>query len=186
MPSCCARAISTTSRSWKISLRLKTRNRLYPPNLYKGIFWWGNPKLSYIGMQDQYYTFNMFDAQAWYARDMILGRITLPSLSDQAADMVKWIATEEAITNPFEAIDFQTEYMRDLLPATDYPRLDVDMCTRLFKEWEHHKVDGILTYRDRAYPSTLTGNMAPLHHTPWMQALDDSMEAFLATKPATT
>jgi len=168
------------------SLRLKTRNRLYPPNLYKGVFWWGNPKLMYIGMQDQYYTFNMFDAQAWYARDVILGRITLPSLTEQAADMVKWITMEEQLANPFEAIDFQTEYTRDLLSATDYPRLDVDMCARLFKEWEHHKTEGILTYRDRAYPSTLTGNMAPVHHTPWMQALDDSMEAFLATKPART
>jgi trimethylamine monooxygenase len=165
------------------SLRLKTRNRLYPPNLYKGVFWWGNPKLMYIGMQDQYYTFNMFDAQAWYARDVILGRITLPSLTEQAADMVKWMAMEEQLANPFEAIDFQTEYTRDLLAATDYPRLDVDMCARLFKEWEHHKSEGILTYRNRAYPSTLTGNMAPVHHTPWMQALDDSMEAFLATKP---
>lgn len=164
------------------SLRLKSRNRLYPPNLYKGIFWWGNPKLMYIGMQDQYYTFNMFDAQAWYARDVILGRIKLPSLESQAADMVKWIAMEEALPDAFAAIDFQTEYTRDLLAPTDYPRLDVDMVAKLFKEWEHHKADDILTYRDRAYPSTLTGNMAPVHHTPWMKALDDSMEAFLANK----
>ena len=54
----------------------------------------------------------------------------------------------------------------------------------LFKEWEHHKVDGILTYRDRSYPSTLTGNMAPVHHTPWMEALDDSLATFLAVKEA--
>jgi trimethylamine monooxygenase len=164
------------------SLRLKTRNRLYPPNLYKGVFWWGNPKLIYIGMQDQYYTFNMFDAQAWYARDVVLGRITLPSLEEQAADMIKWIGMEEQIANPFEAIDFQTEYTRDLLAATDYPKLDVDHVARLFKEWEHHKSEDIMTYRDRAYPSTLTGNMAPVHHTPWTQAMDDSMEAFLAVK----
>ncbi len=164
------------------SLRLKTRNRLYPPNLYKGIFWWGNPKLAYIGMQDQYYTFNMFDAQAWYARDVILGRIALPTISDQAVDMNKWVALEEALTNPFEAIDFQTEYVRELIAPTDYPRLDVDMCAKLFKEWEHHKVEGILTYRDRSYPSTLTGTMAPKHHTTWMHALDDSLEAFLANK----
>ena len=164
------------------SLRIKSRNRLYPENLYKGIFWWGNPKLMYIGMQDQYYTFNMFDAQAWYARDAVLGRIKLPSLTDQAADSLKWVAMEEAITNPFEAIDFQTEYVRDLLALTDYPRLNVDMCAKLFKEWEHHKVEGILTYRDRSYPSTLTGTMAPPHHTTWMHAMDDSLEAFLANK----
>lgn len=164
------------------SLRLKSRNRLYPPNIYKGIFWWGNPKLMYIGMQDQYYTFNMFDAQAWYARDVVLGRISLPPLADQAADMVKWIGLEEQVADPFEAIDFQTEYVRDLIAPTDYPRLDVDMCAKLFKEWEHHKVEGILTYRDRSYPSTLTGTMAPTHHTTWMLALDDSLEAFLANK----
>ncbi len=160
-------------------LRLKTRNRLYPPQIYKGIFWWPNNKLMYIGMQDQYYTFNMFDSQAWYARDVVLGRIKLPSFEVQAADINKWVAKEEALEDPFQAIDFQTEYVRDLLSATDYPKLDVDMVAKLFKEWEHHKVDGILTYRDRCYPSTLTGTVAPVHHTPWMKALDDSLEAFL-------
>jgi trimethylamine monooxygenase len=164
------------------SLRLKSRNRLYPPNLYKGIFWWGNPKVMYLGMQDQYYTFNMFDAQAWYARDYILGRIKLPPLDEQAADMQKWIAWEESLEDPFQAIDFQTEYTRDLLQPTDYPPLNVDEVARLFKEWEHHKAENILTYRDNCYPSTLTGTMAPKHHTPWMQALDDSMAAFLANK----
>ena len=164
------------------SLRLKSRNRLYPPNLYKGIFWWGNSKVMYIGMQDQYYTFNMFDAQSWYARDAVLGRIKLPALDEQAADMVKWSGMEEALADAFEAIDFQTEYVRDLIKPTDYPRLDVDMVAKLFKEWEHHKVEGILTYRDRSYPSTLTGTVAPQHHTTWMKAMDDSLETFLANK----
>jgi len=164
------------------SLRIKSRNRLYPENLYKGVFWWGNPKLMYIGMQDQYYTFNMFDAQAWYARDVVLGRIKLPSLSDQATDILKWVAMEESVADPFMAIDFQTEYVRDLIAPTDYPRLNVDEVARLFKVWEHHKADNILTYRDQSYPSTLTGTVAPKHHTPWMKALDDSMEAFLANK----
>jgi trimethylamine monooxygenase len=160
-------------------LRLKTNNRLYPLNLYKGIFWENNPKLIYLGMQDQYYTFNMFDAQAWYARDVMLGKITLPGPDAMAADIKSWRAREEELTNPFEAIDYQTDYVRDLLQATDYPVLDVDRVAELFKEWEHHKVEGILTYRDRSYPSTITGTMAPVHHTVWMQALDDSLPAFL-------
>jgi len=161
------------------TLRLKSRNRLYPPSMYKGIFWWGNPRVMYIGMQDQYYTFNMFDAQAWYARDVVLGRIKLPPYDEMAADIQKWIKMEEAVADAFEAIDFQTEYTRDLLGPTDYPRLDVDEVARMFKEWEHHKMDDILTYRDHAFKSTLTGTLAPVHHTPWMKALDDSMEAFL-------
>ncbi len=161
------------------SLRLKSRNRLYPPNMYKGIFWIDNPKLMYIGMQDQFYTFNMFDAQAWYARDVVLGRIKLPSKADMLDDIHKWTVMEEAIPDAEGAIDFQTEYMRDLLAPTDYPRLDVDAVAKMFKVWEHHKVDNILTYRDQSHKSVLTGTQAPIHHTAWMKALDDSMEAFL-------
>jgi trimethylamine monooxygenase len=162
-------------------LRLKTRNRLYPAGLYKGVFWQPNPKLIYIGMQDQFYTFNMFDAQAWYARDVILGKIGLPFPDWMAADIAKWIGMEEQVADPMEAIDFQTEYVRELLAAVDYPALDVDHVARLFKEWEHHKGEDILTYRDKAFASTITGTMSPTHHTPWMQAMDDTMEGFLGT-----
>jgi trimethylamine monooxygenase len=160
------------------ALRLASRNRLYPP-LYKGIFWGHNPRVMYIGMQDQYYTFNMFDAEAWYARDVVLGRIPLPGTEDMTLDIERWTAREETVSNPFEAIDFQTEFVRDLLALTDYPHLDIDKVAATFKEWEHHKVDNILTYRDRSYRSVLTGTQAPIHHTPWMEALDDSMKTFL-------
>ena len=161
------------------SLRLRTRNRLYPAGLYKGIVWAANPRLLYLGMQDQYYTFNMFDAQAWYARDLMLGRIALPSVEAMQDDRARWTRREEAIADPFEAIDFQTAYVRDLMEPTDYPRLDLDHVAATFKEWEHHKAEGILTYRNRSYVSALTGRMAPVHHTPWMEAMDDSLEAFL-------
>ena len=161
-------------------LRLGGRNRLYPPGLYQGIFWDALPNLMYIGAQDQYYTFNMFDAQAWYARDVILGRIELPDAAARQADIQRWLHAEEAVADAFEAIDYQTDYVRELLGATDYPPLDVDHVARLFKAWEHHKMENILTYRDRSYPSVLTGTEAPPHHTVWMSALDDSLEAFLA------
>jgi len=162
-------------------LRLKSNNRLFPLGLYKGIVWQHCPQFMYIGAQDQYYTFNMFDAQAWYARDVILGRIALPDFAAREADLLQWRAKEEAVADPFEAIDYQTEYTRDLLAVTDYPPLDVDRVAELFKEWEHHKVEGILTYRDRAYPSVITGTMSPTHHTKWIEALDDSLETFLNT-----
>jgi trimethylamine monooxygenase len=165
-------------------LRLKTDNRLYPLGLYKGIFWQDNLGLIYLGMQDQYYTFNMFDAQAWYARDAMLGRIDLPGADERLADIRRWRAREEAVQTPFEGIDFQTEYVADLLGATDYPHLDVHKVAHLFKEWEHHKAETILGYRDYGYRSTLTGTMAPKHHTRWMEAMDDSLAAFLGVPEA--
>ena len=46
--------------------------------LYKGVVWQNNHKLMYLGMQDQFHTFNMFDCQAWVARDIIMGKIKIP------------------------------------------------------------------------------------------------------------
>ena len=163
------------------SLRLRTHNRLYPGGLYKGVVWIDNPKLMYLGMQDQYYTFSMFDAQAWYARDVILGRIELPSRKDMGKDVSKWQAREEALKDPIEDIDFQTDYCKDVCEGLDYG-LDWDVAAEDFKHWEHHKEENIATYRDQSHPSPVTGSKAPVHHTLWWEALDDSMETFLATK----
>ena len=69
-------------------LRLKTVNRLAPSDLYKGVVWNANTSLFYLGMQDQWYTFNMFDAQAWYVRDIILDRIILPAQAELKQDVL--------------------------------------------------------------------------------------------------
>lgn len=163
-------------------LRLKTNNRLWPLDLYKGVVWEKNPKLIYLGMQDQYYTFNMFDAQAWYAREVILGRVKLPTLTEMRADSAAWREKEEASTGPAYDIDFQCAYIRDLLERTDYPDFKPEVVAEQFKEWKHHKEEDVLTYRHQSFPSTITGTMAPAHHTPWLEALDDSLEAFLTNK----
>ena len=60
------------------------------PYLYKGVVWEDNTGLFYLGMQDQFYTFNMFDAQAWYARDVILGGIKLPKLDVMRKHSKAW------------------------------------------------------------------------------------------------
>jgi trimethylamine monooxygenase len=102
----------------------------------------------YLGMQDQFYTFNMFDAQAWYARDVILDRIQLPDRATMAADSDGWVGREEQLGDPFEQIDFQTDYTRELCAATDYPAIDLDLIAAEFKEWEHDKEHSITGYRD--------------------------------------
>jgi trimethylamine monooxygenase len=160
-------------------LRLRTSNVLYPENLYKGVFWIDNPKLMYLGMQDQYYTFTMFDAQAWYARDAVLGRVSLPSRGEMAADIEHWRVRLAACGNAFEEIEFQADYMADLYRDVDYPTFDLDLTRQHFREWEHHKDESIVGYRDRAFSSPCTGTQAPLHHTQWWHELDDSMGTFL-------
>ena len=157
---------------------------MYPEGLNKGIVSLDNPKLIFLVMQDQYYTFNMFDAQAWYARDVMLRRITLPARDAMAADSREWVARELKLADPVDEIDFQAAYIQDLLEPTDYPAFDVTAVAHIFKQWEHDKEADILGYRNKSYRSTLTGTLAPVHHTPWMDAMDDSLEAFLKVKQA--
>ena len=161
-------------------LRLQTDNRLWPLDLYKGIFWEANPRLMYLGMQDQFYTFNMFDAQAWYARDYVLGQITLPEFEVMQQRSQTWREREEKLENDEQMIWFQGDYVQELIEETDYPSFDVEGVNKAFLEWEHHKHENIMTFRNKAYRSLMTGNMQPIHHTPWLEAMDDSMESYLA------
>ncbi|MEO1194195.1 MAG: NAD(P)/FAD-dependent oxidoreductase [Pseudomonadota bacterium] len=161
-------------------LRLKTANRLATADLYKGVVWVNNPKLFYLGMQDQWFTFNMFDAQAWWVRDAIMGRIEIPS--DRAtleADVAKRVADEDAGENDYDAIRYQGAYTKELIEETDYPSFDVDGACEVFIEWKGHKKQDIMAFRDNGYRSVMTGTMAPKHHTPWVDCLDDSMKDYL-------
>ena len=161
------------------NLQLNTRNRLYPPKLYKGVVWKDNHKLLYLGMQDQFHTFNMFDCQAWYARDVIMNKIKIPDNGEVDKDINKWVAMEEKLENPDQMIDFQTEYTKELHEMSDYPKIDFELIRKHFKEWEHHKVEDISTYRNKSFSSPVTGSVAPVHHTPWATAMDDSSKNFL-------
>jgi trimethylamine monooxygenase len=113
---------------------------------------------------------------------VILGRIKLPSKEAMQKDDDAWVKREEALKDAFEKIDFQADYVRELCDATDYPKFNIDMTVDEFREWEHDKEHSILGYRNKAFKSPCTGTMAPVHHTPWIEAMDDSMKAFLAVK----
>ena len=49
----------------------------------------------------------------------------------------------------------------------------------MFKEWLIDKETNILTYRDKTFPSVVTGTLAVEHHTEWMDEMDDSKERYL-------
>ena len=162
-------------------LRLKTANRLATADLYKGVVWVHQPRLFYLGMQDQWYTFNMFDAQAWYVRDIIMGRILLPSGEVMANDPKERELAEDALEDDYARIRYQGDYVRELIMDTDYPSFDVDAANESFFQWKKHKKKGIMSFRDHGYISPMTGTLAPAHHTPWVDALDDSMGVYLRT-----
>ena len=163
-------------------LRLDTHNCLYPDNLYKGIFFQSNPKLIYLGMQDQWFTFNMFDVQAWYARDVIMGKIQLPDEAGRRKDMDAWQHRHGQLGSDDECIDFQAGYIDDLVGATDYPEFPVSQQADLFKQWQEDKKADIMGFRNKVYRSTITGTMGARLPKPWLEIKDDSLEGFMSLK----
>jgi trimethylamine monooxygenase len=161
------------------NLRLKTKNNLYPNHIYKGIFFNNVPQLIYLGMQDQYYTFNMFDAQAWVARDYMMGKYILPDKKKRTEDINFWLAKYGSTETALDHVDFQSDYIKDLISLSDYPAFNVDKVGEMFKEWLIDKETDILTYRDKTFPSVVTGTPAAEHHTEWMDEMDDSKERYL-------
>ena len=63
-----------------------------------------------------------------------------------------------------------------------WSKIDIEETNKTFMEWEHHKMENIMGFRDNAYKSLMTGTMAPKHHTKWMEAMDDSLESYLQSK----
>jgi len=109
----------------------------------------------------------------------MMDKLEIPSEPERRIDMDKWLkANEEAVTGP-EHVDFQSDYIKDLLSMSDYPDFSVDKVAAMFKEWLEDKEENILTYRDKTYQSVVTGTMAAEHHTEWMEELDDSKERYL-------
>ena len=160
-------------------LRLRTANRLASADLYKGVVWTKNSDMFYLGMQDQWYTFNMFDAQAWWVRDCIMDRISLPTRAEMAQDVVERVAAEDTIVDDYGAVEYQGAYTMELMNETDYPSFNVEASNQAFFEWKTHKKTGIMEFRDHGYISPMTGTKAPAHHTPWKDAMDDSLESYL-------
>jgi len=163
-------------------IRLRSPNVLYPHKLYKGTVYTegGNNKVMYIGVQDQYYTFTMFDAQAHWAVQYVMGNIKLPEKEVMVDHWKKWCERNKSLKDCHDEINFQTDFVMDLCQESGYG-YDVDVGD-IFHSWEHDKDTNILTYRDISFASKFTKTQSPIHHSTFMTALDDSMACFLATK----
>ena len=88
------------------AIRLNTPNVFNPP-LYMQIVFPKNPRIFYMGMQDQFYTMSMFYLQALYIRDVLLGKTKVPETEEER---MKWIENDAVrgnnLANPHEMILF--------------------------------------------------------------------------------
>ena len=88
---------------------------------------------------------------------------------------------EAELADDFACIDYQGAYTQELIDETDYPSFDIKASNQAFYEWKKHKKADIMTFRNNGYVSPMTGTKAPEHHTPWKDALDDSLESYMQT-----
>jgi trimethylamine monooxygenase len=130
-------------------------------------------------MQDQVFTFSMFDAQAWWVRDVILGKIPLPTKEQMTAESNTLFLEAQQLVN-FEAeIRFQADYVAHLMSQTDYPKFDIDLVIQNFIQWDNDKKDSVVSYRDKSFTSAVDGAVAPQPSTQWIHSKENSVDAFL-------
>ena len=162
-------------------LRLKEHFAIAYKDLYKGTLWLtgGNGKLIYIGAPYSIYSFPSFEAQAVWACKYIMGKLKIPSQEEMRADTDKWLQKlyKVDLSKFLDLMLLMTDVMEDLCETSGYPKNCIKS-GEILDDWAKSKAENILTYRDKQCRSVHTGKLTPLHHTPWLEAFDDSLEAF--------
>lgn len=185
------------------SLRLESEESLYPPNLYKGLFWNDNPKMVYMGTQSQWYTFTFFECQALFAREVLLGNIPLPtSKSERSENIDHWLDKmdnhiyKQGKSAEVQGIYFQADQMEDYLVDVkkhsnvsyfenikDISEVHGDN----FYDFKNIKIENIMTFRDKThFEKRGKRTMAYLvdkengEKITWVDNMDDSIDGYLA------
>ena len=172
---------------------LQPKNKIWLRGLYRGIFWIDNPRLLHVGPHTGFFTFSLFDAQAWLARDAVMGTYALPAAAEMRAHDAMMTQRCRDLDRDdghgsydHRCIGFQGDYLAELVSLTDHPPLDVDGVKALFFAWEEHKaLEGIMRFRNHPHTSVVTGTRAATlvqadGKTPldWKDAMDDTCESF--------
>jgi len=159
-------------------LQLKTANRLIPDVLWKGILFPENPRLMYLGMPDQYYTFSAFHAQSKFVVGVIEGAVAVPTLEEMIADTAAWQAKEADVGSDHNGQHrlqhAHTEEAAQLAGA--HLRDDA----KHFDQWLQDRHDNILTYRDQRSVSSVSGVESLQFGNPWVHMFTDDKLAYLS------
>jgi trimethylamine monooxygenase len=108
---------------------------------------------------------------AWYARDLIMGKLsTKNAMKDTEgkewsdADFNKFFENMVTVNEMFR---LQGKYTECMMQATGYGMAQVDPLkftdgiNKTFDDWAALKLNNIMSYRDHAHASLVTGTMSP-------------------------
>ncbi len=157
-------------------IRLYTEELLiFPEHLYKGLFFLNQPRVAYMGAHRFSYGQLGLDIQAWYLRDVLLGRIPLEMDGEfRAKDVAEWIELGNAAEDFKDVAVFVHKYLKELVAdVKDYPRIDLDGALPLFVRLYQDKLERVVDFRDRVYTSLYTGTTAVENKIPWINADKD-------------
>ncbi|XP_063717982.1 trimethylamine monooxygenase-like [Symsagittifera roscoffensis] len=128
-------------------LKLKTGNRLAVP-LYKQVVFPDNPKLFYIGMQNQFYTYPMFWLQGHLCAKIIKGELDVPLKPEMLKEIEQKQFEESQLRNYYEGIDFQTDHVNELAKITGQIICDK---SKLMKQWIRDRNEDFQTFREQTH-----------------------------------
>ena len=114
-------------------IRLETENKWVPDGLYKQCQLIKNPKVFYIGMQNQLWTMNMFQLQGFYARDVINGEISIPTIEEMKKSYEDEAAEEAKLATLQDMVHFQAKYVNHLTQITNSDNCDTTGNTVILK-----------------------------------------------------
>jgi trimethylamine monooxygenase len=135
-------------------LRLRGSNELYKLGLWKGLMHTANTRCFQMAMMNLVFGFSMFDAQAVFVRDVIMGRVDVPaSREEMEADAAKWHAEALQTTTMHTKIMFQSRHILDLESLTCSDKVDAKGMAELCIQRDLDKDASILLFRHKSFRS---------------------------------
>ena len=165
------------------SIRFKPKkNAGYFKELYKGLLLIQNPKVLYLGTFSVA-TLPMFDCQAFWALNYILGEIQIPNKSEMIQDSEIMLEKLSNIKGIEGAIKFLMDYTINLgLECNFGPGLDrTDLLLEKFHGTEDQQkyIFDILNYRELQHRSVISNVKSVKQKIPFMKNFNDSLQHFL-------
>lgn len=124
----------------------------------------------------------MLDVLAFYLKDVITGKITLPSTDDQKAWIDKWSERESNFTGYPDMVNCQGDYIKEVMDeGVSYPKKwDVDRTNANFMKWMNDKVENIMEFRNKTFVSAVTDVESLVPKVKWFDNHESSVESFLS------
>ncbi|XP_053382876.1 senecionine N-oxygenase-like [Mercenaria mercenaria] len=156
------------------------KTNLYPDNLYKGTLWMkgGNNKLFHMTAYEAYFEFGMFDAQAIWILNYILGKLPAQR-KEMEKNVEEWQRKLRDVKVPLDHLKFQRDFYHDIGKDVNYPAEYIDKAYAILSKVFEERQKDICTYKDMSFKSMYTGKLAPCHHTPWAECIDDTVDGYL-------